>query len=274
MCELFAINSASPLEANHYLAEFLTHSHDNPDGWGMAWREVGDDQALHVVHEPIPAYESKLVPQLLQEPIRASHLLAHIRKATHGSRDARNCHPFVGSDLQGREWAMIHNGILLNEGMLWGYDRREEGQTDSERALLFFLDVLDEATLRAGHALTFDETFRSLTGAVSQLAELNRLNVILSDGTYTYVHTNTNVETLFFRTVGDGLVFSTKPLGGEAERADWHPVPKNRLIAYRDGRLVRTSTPHGYVFCEAILEMRRALAQLGASGDSAAAPAA
>ena len=270
MCELFAINSATPYDANRYLAEFLTHSHDNPDGWGMAWRTEVGEPGLEVMHEPVPAYESQLAPSLLGEPIRARRLLAHIRKATHGTRDVLNCHPFVGTDLQGREWAMIHNGILLNEGMLWGYDRREEGQTDSERALLFFVDVLDEATMRAGHDLSFDETFQALTRAVSQLAELNRLNVIMGDGTYTFVHTNTNVETLFFRQADDALVFSTKPLGGEAERADWHPVPRNRLIAYRDGQLVRTSAPHGYVFCEAILEMRRAFAKL----DAAQAPAA
>ena len=44
---------------------------------------------------------------------------------------------------------------------------------------------------------------------------------------------------------------------GEAEAALWKPVPRNRLIAYRDGHLVRTSAPHGYTFCEAILDLRK-----------------
>lgn len=80
----------------------------------------------------------------------------------------------------------------------------------------------------------------------------------MDDGTYTYVHTNTSEDTLHFRQLADdAIVFSTKPLGGEAERDLWKPVPRDRLIAYRDGQLVRTSIPHGYMFCEAILDLRR-----------------
>ena len=78
-----------------------------------------------------------------------------------------NCHPFLGSDISGREWTLIHNGILFNEELLAGYDRIERGETDSERTMLFLLDVLDEATMRAGGALGFDGTFDALAGALS-----------------------------------------------------------------------------------------------------------
>lgn len=124
--------------------------------------------------------------------------------------------------------------------------------------MLFLLDVLDEAALRSGGALDFDATVDSLAGALSQISNLNRLNLIMDDGTYTYVHTNTSEDTLHFRQLADdAIVFSTKPLGGEAERDLWKPVPRDGLIAYRDGQLVRTSIPHGYTFCEAMLDLRR-----------------
>lgn len=262
MCELFAINSAEPIEANRYLREFYTHSHDNPHGWGLSWRDDEDgaadpDADVVLFREPKPAYESDLVPQLLSQPIRARRLEAHIRFSTCGAQSVENCHPFLGSDISGREWTMIHNGILFNEELLAGYEQREKGETDSERTMLFLLDVLNEAALRYGQ-LDFDTTFQALSGALSQISNLNRLNLILDDGTYTYVHTNTSEDTLHYRQLSDSsIVFSTKPLGGEAEAAMWHPVPKNRLIAYRNGRLIQTSAPHGYTFCEAILELRR-----------------
>ena len=249
--------------ANAYLREFYTHSHDNPHGWGLSWRDdhgkPGDPEAdVMLWREPIPAYESTLLPKILEQPVEACRLEAHIRFSTCGAQSVENCHPFLGSDISGREWTLIHNGILFNEELLAGYDRIERGETDSERTMLFLLDVLDEATMRAGGALGFDGTFDALAGALSQISNLNRLNLIMDDGTYTYVHTNTSEDTLNYRQLSDdAIVFSTKPLGGDAEKDLWKPVPRNRLIAYRDGRLVRTSAPHGYTFCEAILDLRK-----------------
>ncbi len=272
MCELFAVNAASPVEVNDYLAEFFSHSTKHKDGWGISWREdraahsaaagasevEEEDTDVFLHHEPVPAWTSEYIPRLLEEPLASSMLEAHIRLSTCGNTVRENCHPFYGTDVSGREWTLIHNGILFNELLLATYDLKEAGQTDSERALLFLLDVIDEAAVRSGGLLDFPVRFQALSGAVSQISNLNRLNLIISDGEYTYVHTNTDVDTLHFRQLADdAIVFSTQPLGGEAEAGLWKPVPKNRLIAYRNGRLVRTSTPHGYVFCEAILDLRR-----------------
>ncbi len=272
MCELFAVNAAAPVEVNAYLAEFFSHSKKHKDGWGITWRqeatvhspaagasEVAEDDSHVFLHrEPVPAWTSAYIPELLARPLASARLEAHIRLSTCGNTVRENCHPFYGTDVSGREWTLIHNGILFNEELLATYDLKEAGQTDSERALLFLLDVVDEAAVRSGGLLDFPIRFQALSGAVSQISNLNRLNLIIDDGEYTYVHTNTNVDTLHFRQLAeDAIVFSTQPLGGEAEAALWQPVPKNRLIAYKNGRLVRTSTPHGYVFCEAILDLRR-----------------
>lgn len=258
MCELFAVNSATPVQVNSYLGEFYSHSHEHPDGWGISWRTDDAERPVFPHREPVPAYTSPYIPELLSHPVAARRLEAHIRRSTCGTLCEENCHPFCGADMWGNDWTLIHNGILFNEELLQGYDLKEAGQTDSERTMLFLLDVLDEASLRAGRQLTFDERFDALASGVMQISNLNRLNLIIDDGTYTYVHTNTSEDTLYFRQVAaDGVVFSTHPLGGATEDGLWKPVPRNRLIAYRDGRLVRTSVPHGYVFCEAILELRR-----------------
>ena len=270
MCELFAVNAARPVPVSSYLEEFVSHSHKHKDGWGMCWREaqavatapsgtdeLPDNHELYLHREPVPAWTSDFIPRLLARPFASAMMEAHIRLSTGGVPSRENCHPFVGTDTSGTTWSLVHNGILFNEQLLQTYDLKEAGQTDSERVLLFLLDVLDEAALRSGGPLGFEERFQALSGALSMMSNLNRLNVIMSDGTYTYVHTNTSEDTLHFRELPGATVFSTQPLGGDAERALWRPVPRNRLIAYRGGRLVRTSVPHGYVFCEAILELRR-----------------
>ena len=274
MCELFAVNAGHPVVVNDYLTEFFDHSHVHRDGWGISWRRddaaAGEDPVfLH--REPVPAYESDYIPKMLAHPVAARRLEAHIRFSTAGRLCEENCHPFRGEDISGRDWTLIHNGILFNEELLASYDLKEAGDTDSERAMLFLLDVLDEAALRSFGVLDFSTTFSALSGAIGQISNLNRLNLILDDGTYTYVHTNTSEDTLHFRQLADdAIVISTQPLGGEKERALWHPVPRNRLITYRDGRIVRTSKPHGYVFCEAILELRKVYPEIMSSAEKVA----
>lgn len=258
MCELFAVNAKQSVHVNTYLNEFFSHSIDNPHGWGMSWREgsVYADPTLY--KEELRAVDSKKLKALLEDPIVVKRMLAHIRKSTAGAISYENCHPFVGEDMTGRIWTFAHNGILFNEELLGMYADKEEGETDSERTLLFLLDVLNEAAMRRGGELTFEDRFDALAGALSQITNLNRLNLLIDDGEYTFVHTNTNVDTLHFVDMGDGeLVFSTHPLASVADPKKWQPVPKNRLIAYKDGKLVKTSAPHGYTFCEAILDMRR-----------------
>jgi glutamine amidotransferase len=265
MCELFAIDSKNPVRANGYLEEFYSHSVKHPHGWGLSWRDGSpfDEESVTLYREPKRAIDSEQLPHLLENPIEQHQLLAHIRYATGTRMRTRNCHPFREVDVTGRQWTMIHNGILFNERLTSSYDAMTEGDTDSERMAAFLLDVMDEAFMR-GAKPDFDSRFAVLASALAQLANRNRINVILSDGEYTYVHTNTSKATLNYRAFTDAqggkvTVVSTQPLGGEDERGEWKPVPPNRLIALHHGRLVRTSAPHGYKFCETILELQRAM---------------
>ena len=196
MCELYAIDSKRPVRANAGLAEFFEDSPYHPHGWGMAWRE-GTRFQLH--KEPLTAVDSNYLAYLLDEPIHAEHLIAHIRNATRGVVSFENCHPFIGRDMTGRRWVIAHNGTILNNGLLTGYDQWIEGQTDSEQVVLFLMDLIDEATTRIGRALDFDERFVVLSRAMDTLSDFNKLNLIIDDGEFTYAHTNTKQHTLFVR---------------------------------------------------------------------------
>lgn len=285
MCEIFAISSRQPVHANRWLCEFFSHSVDHPHGWGLA---VWDRDRVRVFKESLPAVDSNYLRHLLEEPLRADRLIAHIRNATKGNVSLENCHPFVGSDESGAEWVIAHNGTIINDALIQGYEGIEVGETDSEQVVLFLLDVLGEAALRNGGRLDFSERFVVLAHAMASLSVENKLNLVLSDGRHTFVHTNTVRDTLFVRQRGQTALFCTVPLtgadgselgggsggvggpgrgsvtgvgsgdargvdsdatdGGEGGPEGWVPVPHCRLIAYEDGRMVRMAAAHNYSF--------------------------
>ena len=162
MCELFALNAEGPINTNAYLREFFSHSVNHPHGWGISWRDGDpfDDASVTLVREDLNW-------KILGSPIEKSHVLAHIRYATGTDMAERNCHPFRTCDMSGRQWTLIHNGILFNEGLTFPYEGRTEGETDSERMAAFLTDVLDEALLR-GAEPTFDARFEARSTRASR----------------------------------------------------------------------------------------------------------
>ena len=248
MCELFAVNAQSPMDVTGYLRAFFQHSDRHPHGWGISWR-IGDDITLH--KEPVRAIDSPFLGSLLQKPIIQSRLLAHIRLATLGRMSYENCHPFVRTDSNGVEWMMIHNGTIFNDALITGYDRQSMGGTDSERVILFLMDLLNAAQLRHGGHLDDARQFDALNSALTKLSNGNKLNVILDDGERLYVHTNTMEKTLYMKQEPGAALFSTQPLDGSPA---WKPVPTAQLQAYRNGKLVRQAAPHPNIFVECAIE--------------------
>ena len=55
-----------------------------------------------------------------------------------------------------------------------------------------------------------------------------------------YVHTN-YAGSLYMRSEDQGIFFSTRPLG----ISKWKNVPFTRLMAYKDGKLLREGFNHG-----------------------------
>lgn len=240
MCELFAVNARHAEELNAWLKTFFGDSVMHPDGWGIATRDNLGEVSL--VKEAMRAVDSELLRSLLAEPVRASHLLAHIRYATFGAPSHDNCHPFVGTDATGTEWSFIHNGSIFHPEAVECFVPLAAGTSDSELVMLFLLDSINHATTCKN--VGQDGRFDALLGALAELSRGNKLNVIMDDGTYTYVHTNTAENTLYYKVSGDAAFFCTRPLDANG----WQPLPTCSLLAFRDGKLVRSAETGGTLY--------------------------
>ncbi|MBP3893186.1 MAG: class II glutamine amidotransferase [Atopobiaceae bacterium] len=245
MCELYAINAKRAVRANDGLRLFYQDSVYHPHGWGLSWRE-GTHPHLH--KEEVRAIDSSYLRNVLSEPIESTNIVAHIRNATMGMLTYNNCHPFMRSDVTGCVWVIAHNGTILDNRLTDGYEAFAAGDTDSEQVVIYLVDELDDVAERKGAPLTFGERFVILSHAVNDLSASNKLNLVIDDGTYTYVHTNTVEPTLYVRTSGEAAIFCTRPLD---DGGDWEPLPQNRLIAYRAGRMERMGARHEHSIDEA-----------------------
>ncbi len=238
MCMLFGLSALKETITNEYLKTFFCHSPEHPHGWGMA---IIEGNGALIERESIEASKSNYLKERLSEPVPARLMLAHIRYATIGNVEYRNCHPFSGRDAAGRRWTLVHNGTIFDYPPLSYYLNLQNGETDSERILLYLLDRLNAA--QKDRELSFEDRFDLLDAIISDMSKGNKLNLMLSDGENLYVHTNCR-DTLF-RLAGEA-VFASVPLTD----GPWESVPFATLLAYRDGTLVRTGANHGHAYIE------------------------
>lgn len=241
MCELFGVNSARPVRTNDLLQDFFTHCCDHPQGWGIALCDHG----VSIEKEPKKASTSAYLKERMNSSILARNLLAHIRLATIGNMEYDNTHPFVGYDISGRTWTQIHNGTLFEAPDVDPYFYRERGSTDSGRMLLYFLDRVEEATLKAGHPLNADERTTLVEKTLAHLTPHNKINVLLFDGEQLYVHTNYK-GSLHVCEDGRSAWFSTLPL----RHGNWEPLPMNRLLVYKNGQRIYEGASHGHEYID------------------------
>ncbi len=237
MCELFGVSSAKPEKLNNELKEFFSHSPAHPNGWGLALLDEGD---FSLEKEPIKALNSHYLKARLSEPIIAKTALAHIRLATIGNMDWKNCHPFTGMDDSGRRWTLIHNGTIFECDVMNRYVSIQRGETDSERILLYLIDCMNAGIQKKGQKLSAEERFKIVDDLVIEASPENKLNLLIYDEDLLYVHCNYqgSLNRMFTR---DSVFFSTEPL----KHGEWEPVPCTQLEAYRQGQLVYTGTNHG-----------------------------
>ena len=208
MCELFGVNSARPVRTNDLLQDFFTHCCDHPQGWGIALCDHG----VSIEKEPKKASTS-----------------AYLRERMNSTILARN----VGYDISGRTWTQIHNGTLFEAPDVDPYFYRERGSTDSERMLLYFLDRVEEATLKAGHPLNADERTTLVEKTLAHLTPHNKINVLLFDGEQLYVHTNYK-GSLHVCEDGRSAWFSTLPL----------------RHVYKNGQRIYEGASHGHEYID------------------------
>ena len=197
--------------------------------------------------------------------MRASTLLAHIREATIGALEYNNTHPFQKMDDSGRCWTLAHNGTVFEGALLSRFIEAQEGQTDSERILLYLVDQINRAREKKlrelpspekrqasdccpAAELTAGERCRVIDQAVTSLAPGNKLNLLLFDGEILYTHTNMR-GTLHSCHVGDTALFATVPfLTGSSSH--WEELPFTSLCAWREGAQIYQGSPHHHVYVE------------------------
>jgi glutamine amidotransferase len=208
MCRLFGFRSVIPSQVHRSLlaAENAlgVQSNDHPDGWGVAFYVDG---APHVTRSPTTALGDALFHRL-SGVVSSETVLAHVRKATHGTRTIFNCHPF-----QFGRWVFAHNGDIPNfeskrELLLAQVSPRFRrfilGETDSEVLFFVFMTVLD-----AQGSLTGDNDIDSISAALKEA--VNRARELCdSDGTRSLLTVvATNGDCLVAAQGGKELYFST-----------------------------------------------------------------
>lgn len=236
MCELFGASSLNICRLNSYLKTFYGHSNSHPHGWGLALFDV-DKSVIKKGKES--ALKSSFLKKYLENPVYANVCLAHIRYATIGNIEYVNCHPYCKKDNYGRSYTLIHNGTIFDYPKLNKYLKFQLGETDSERILLYIIDSLNIKQRELKRALSFNERFELINNIISDMSKGNKLNLIIYDGEYMYVHTNYK-NSLYYLTYKDTIFFSTTPLSNEI----WNNVPFATLLAYKNGSLAGRGTAH------------------------------
>lgn len=237
MCELFGINATKDCQINEYLKEFFSHSSAHPHGWGLACME---ENQIQLEKEPMQASRSNYLKERLTVPVLVKNAFAHIRYATIGNVEYRNCHPYTRKDKNGRTWTLVHNGTIFDYEPLNQYVTVQTGDTDSERILYYVVDRVNQREKELERKMDEQERFSLLDSIIVQMAKGNKLNLLLYDGELCYVHTN-YVNTLYELEKENQVLFATVPLSKEL----WKPVTFTTLLAYRKGHRVFTGTNHG-----------------------------
>lgn len=242
VCELFGVSSKDSDCISGYIKKFYSHSNEHPDGWGLA---ILDGNEAMIEKEPVQASKSQYLKERLSQPICAKNVFAHIRYATIGNVEYRNCHPYTRKDNNGRRWTLIHNGTIFEYNPLNKFIKIQEGDTDSERILLYLVEQINLNEKALGRTMDAEERFQLLDSIVTELSEGNKLNFLLYDAENIYVHTNYK-NSLYYLEQEERVIFSTRPLSEE----EWKPVPFTTLLAYHEGRRICIGTNHGNEYFE------------------------
>lgn len=243
MCELFGLCASRRIAGSALpLTELRARggaTADNPDGWGVAWRDEG---VLQLEREPLPGHASQRFAQVIAS-LRSDLLIAHVRKARWPPVNTLgNTHPFV-HPCCGRQWVFAHNGLVPElvtmESANSAKACRPEGQTDSEFAFCHLLS----------HVMGYYPSPSAETPWIEVLATISELiaghgkfNFLLSDGEHLIAYGHDCLHHLESREDGvESALVATEPLG---DAAGWTPFEAGELRIYRAGRLVTRVPTH------------------------------
>jgi glutamine amidotransferase len=252
MCQLLGMNCNVPTDICFSFEGFCArggHTADHADGWGIAFFE---GQGCRMFLDSHPSTSSPIAELVRRYPIKSKHVIAHIRKATRGAVALQNCHPFQ-RELWGRYWVFAHNGTLADYVAPPGDVYRAVGETDTEAAFCWMLDVLRRRFPLAKPPLA--ELVASIAESTEELRRHGPFNYLLSDGEHFFAHCSTGLHyivrqapfaaahlidrdvTVDFSEVttpNDRVaVIATVPL---TDNEVWTPIAPNELVVFQDGQ--------------------------------------
>ena len=73
-----------------------------------------EENQIQLEKEPMQASRSNYLKERLTVPVLVKNAFAHIRYATIGNVEYKNCHPYTAKTLNGRQWSLVHNGTIFD----------------------------------------------------------------------------------------------------------------------------------------------------------------
>lgn len=231
MCEIYGFCGNTNINLNKYTNVFWTHARVHKDGFGYY---LADKNELYVNPNSASDY---LIP-LARKQFDSNLALCHIRFKTHGNVKSENCHPFIKYDSSGVQWTLIHNGYIDDTPALQALRTLQNGETDSERILLYIVESINyfyEHSYIENKNDFLYYLYSHIEFALKQLACLGKTNLIFTDNCTNnmYVFIN-HFNTLYYLNSDNGVHFSTTKLSNEC----WNAVPANKLFIFNNGKRI------------------------------------
>jgi predicted glutamine amidotransferase len=189
MCQLLGMNANTPTDLMFSFSGFSRRADEHKDGFGIAFFE---DAGVRLFVDSQSATDSPVAEMIRRYPIRSSHIISHIRKATVGRVTLQNTHPFQ-RELWGRYWVFAHNGDLKDYAPRLHGAFRPVGTTDSEHAFCWLMQELAKAHASVPSIQELTVTLRELA---PQVARHGTFNFMLSNGQALWAHCSTHLHYL------------------------------------------------------------------------------
>jgi glutamine amidotransferase len=243
MCELFGLSASQRIAGPVLpLIEFQARggaTADNPDGWGIAWRDASD---FHLEREPLPGHSSARFARTIAS-LHSDLLVAHVRKARWPPVNTLgNTHPFQHACC-GRHWVFAHNGLVPELVTLESANTakacRPDGETDSEFAFCHLLSHVMAHYPTPGAGAPWLEVLATISELI---AGHGKFNFLLSDGEHLIAYGHDRLHYMeSHEDAVDAALVATEPLGS-AER--WTSFAAGELRIYRAGLPVGRISTH------------------------------
>jgi predicted glutamine amidotransferase len=192
------------------------------DGWGIAYLE---DDRLKVFRSTKAVYKDDQINQF--KNLQSNLVILHARKASKGSVNIKNVHPFE-CKLNGHHYFFFHNGTIRDE-ILFDPQFHPMGKTDSERLFYYLLT-------NTNGELTEDD----LRVKLNSIKNFTAANFILSDGAISYFTSwyaeNQNYYTLKLLQKNDCVIVASEILS-HYKTGDWRKLDNHDIICVQTSGL-------------------------------------